>query len=88
MMSMKGMEYVEDGSEGMLDGGKKSNEDSLLFSFSLTQNPRTVLGRSPKRRSVSSFIHAKEKRNPPKTHTPKKYFRLSFSLVSHGEKLS
>ena len=65
---------VEDRSRGMLDSGEKYDEDSLFFDFSLTQNPRIVLGHSPKRRSISSFVHAKEEGNPPKPHTPKKYF--------------
>ena len=58
----------------MLDGGEKYDEDSLLFGFSLTQNPRTVLGRSPKRRLVSSFVHTKEEGNPSKPHALKNYF--------------
>ena len=58
----------------ILDGREKSNEDSLLFDFSLTQNPRIVLDLSPKRRSISSFVHTKEEGNPYKAHAPKKYF--------------
>ena len=53
---------------------KKSDEDSLLFNFFLTQKPRIVLGLSPKKRTVSSFVHAKEDGNPPNPHIPKKYF--------------
>ena len=79
---------VEDRSERILDDGEKSNENSLLFHFSLTQNLRTALGRSPERRSVSSFVHIKEEGNPPKPHIPKKNFWPSFSLISHSEKLS
>ena len=72
----------------MLDGGDNSNEDSLLYSFSLTQNLRTVLGCSPEKRSISSFVHAKEEGKPPNPHVSKSYFQPSFSLISHGEKLS
>ena len=72
----------------MLDGEEKSNEDSLLFDFFFIQKPRTVLGLSPERRTVSSFVHAKEEGNPLKAHIPKKDFHSSFSLVSHSESLS
>ena len=72
----------------MLDGEEKSDEDSLLFDFFLTQKTRTVLGLSPKRRMVSSFVHAKEKRNPSNPYIPKKCFWPSFSLISYGEELS
>ena len=65
---------IEDGSERMLDGREKSDEDSLLFDFSLIQNPRIILGHSPERRMVSSFVHAKEEENPPNLHVSKKYF--------------
>ena len=53
-----------------------------------SKNPRTILGLSPERRSVSSFVHTKKERNPPKPHAPKKIFGPSFSLISHSEKLS
>ena len=72
----------------MLDGGEKSDENSLLFDFSLTQKPRTVLGLSPERRMISSFVHAKEDGNPSKAHIPKNNFHPTFSLISHSEKLS
>ena len=72
----------------MLDGGGKIDEDTLLFDFFLPKNPKIVLGLSPKKRSVSSFVHAKEDRSPPKPHTPKKIFGLSFPLAPHSEKLS
>ena len=39
---------------------KKLDEDSFLFDFFLTQKSRTVLGLSPERKTVSSFVHAKE----------------------------
>ena len=79
---------IEDRLERMLDGREKFDEDSFLFDFSLTQNPRIVLGRSLKRRLVSSFVHTKEKGNPPNPHIPMKYFWPYFSLISHGEELS
>ena len=79
---------IEDGSEKDVDGKKNLDEDSLLFDFFLTQKPRTVLGLSPKRRTVSSFVHAKEEGNPPNPHISKKYFWPYFSLVSHGEEFS
>ena len=68
----------------------EKNLMKTLFSliFPSSKNPRTVLGLSPERRSVSSFVHAKKNRCPPKPHTPKKIFGPSFSLVSHSEKLS
>ena len=66
--------YVEDGLERILDDREKSDEESLLFDFSLIQNLRTVLSCSLERRSVCSFVHAKEEGNPPKPHTPKKNF--------------
>ena len=44
----------------MLDGGKKSDEDSFLFVFFLIQKSRTVLDLSSERRMVSFFVHAKE----------------------------
>ena len=72
----------------ILDGGEKSDEDSLLFGFSLTQKSRIVLGLSTERRTISSFVHAKDDGNPPKAHIPKKKFLLFFSLVSHGARLS
>ena len=72
----------------MLDGGENLDEDSLLFGFFLIQKSRIVLGLSPKRRTVSSFVHAKKEGNPPNPYIPKKYFLSSFSLVSHGEELS
>ena len=72
----------------ILDGREKSDEDSLLFGFSLTQKPRIVLGLSLERRMISSFVHAKKEWNPSKAHIPKKYFWPSFSLVSYGENLS
>ena len=58
----------------MLDDGEKLDEDSLLFGFFLTQKSRIVLGLSPKRRTVSSFVHTKEDGNPPNPYIPKKYF--------------
>ena len=58
----------------MLDGEENSDEDSLLYSFSLIQNLRTVLVCSPEKRSVSFFVHTKEEGNPPKPHVPKKHF--------------
>ena len=63
-------------------------KDTLLFSFPSPRNLRTVLGLSTERRSVSSFVHAKEDRSPPKPYALKKVFSLSFPLVSHGENLS
>ena len=72
----------------ILDGGEKFDEDSLSFDFSFTQKPRIVLGLSPERRTVSSFVHAKEERKPPKPHASKKDFSPSFSLVSHDKNLS
>ena len=72
----------------MLDGEKKSDENSFTFDFFLIQKPRTVLGLSPERRMVSSFVHAKKDGNPPNPHVSKKYFQSSFSLISHSEKLS
>ena len=72
----------------MLDGGENLDEDSFLFGFFLIQKSRTVLGLSPKRRMVSSFIHAKKEENPPNPHISKKCFKPSFSLVSHGKELS
>ena len=71
----------------ILDGGEKLDEDSLLFDFSLIQKLRTVLGLSSKRRTVSSFVHTKEEGNSPNPHIPKRYFRPSFYLISHDEKL-
>ena len=65
----------------MLDGEEKSDEDSLLFDFLFIQKSRTVLGLSPERRTVSSFVHAKEDGNPPKAHIPKKNFYPTFSLI-------
>ena len=59
---------------------------SLIF-FS-PKNPRTVLGLSPERRLVSSFVHAKEDKSSPKPHTSKKVFGPSFALVSHSKKFS
>ena len=60
-----------------------------LFSliFLSPRNPRIVLGLSPKRTSIFSFVHAKEDRSPPKPHTPRKVFGPSFPLVSHNESL-
>ena len=58
----------------MLDGEKNLDKDFLLFDFFFTQKPRTVLGLSPKRRTVSSFVHAKEEGNPSNAYIPKKYF--------------
>ena len=72
----------------MLDGGEKLDENSLLFDFFLFQKSKIVLGLSPEKRTVSSFVHAKEEWNPPKAHIPKKDFFPTFSLVSHDEKLS
>ena len=72
----------------ILDGEKKLDKNSLLFDFFLIQKPRIVPGLSPDKRMVSSFVHAKEEWNTPKAHTPKKDFHLTFSLVSHREKLS
>ena len=79
---------VENGSEEDVGWWRKIEEDTLLFSFSSPRNPRIVLGLSPERRSISSFVHAKKNRTPPKPHTPKKVFSLSFPLISYGEKLS
>ena len=53
---------------------EKNQMKTLLFRFFLIQKLRTVLGLSPKRRMVSSFVHAKEERNLPNPHIPKKYF--------------
>ena len=72
----------------LFDVGENLYEDSLLFGFFLTRKPRTALGLSPKRRTVSSFVHAKEEGNPSNPHISKKYFWPSFSLISGGEELS
>ena len=57
----------------------EKNLMKTLFSlvFSSPKNPRTILGVSPERRSVSSFVHDKEDRSPPKPHAPKKGFGSS-----------
>ena len=67
----------------------EKNLIKTLFSlvFLSPKNLRTVLGLSPKRRSVSSFVHAKKDRSPPKPHTLRKVFSSSFPLVSHDESL-
>ena len=45
----------------MLDGREKLDEDSLLFSFSLTQKPRTIQGLSPRgERSPLLFMPRKK----------------------------
>ena len=72
----------------ILDREENLDKDSLLFGFFLIQKSRIVLGLSPKRRTVSSFVNSMDERKPPKPHTPKKNFCPSFSLISHSEKLS
>ena len=79
---------IEDESKENAGWWRKGSEDSLLFDFFFTQNKRIVLGLSPERRTVSSFVHANEERKPSKPHAPKKDFGLSFSLIFHDEKLS
>ena len=69
----------------ILDGREKKDEDTLLFDFFSPRNPRTVLGLSLERRSVSSFVHTKEDRSPPKPYTSRKVFSPSFPQQSHGE---